>query len=73
VTASVDVFRDPGPFRVSELAAALRCSPDWIHKLIRSEKLHPGRVGTHYRIPADQARALAREVIGAATADSADR
>ncbi len=50
------------PLRVSELAGLLGCSRSYLHKLIKADVLHPGRVGSDYRIPVHEARRLAREI-----------
>jgi excisionase family DNA binding protein len=48
------------PLRVAELADMLNCSPRYIRKLIESEALPAGRVGSDYRIHVSEAAKLAR-------------
>jgi excisionase family DNA binding protein len=48
----------PGPFLVSEVALALRCSSDYIYKCIKAGTIKAGRIGSEYRIPAQEARKL---------------
>jgi len=57
-----DLFRQPGPFRVAEIAAALRCSRRYVHKIIKAGTIKAGRVGRDFRISAREARRLARMV-----------
>lgn len=51
----------PGPFLVSEVALALRCSQDYIYKRIKAGTITAGRIGSEYRIPAGSARKLYSE------------
>ncbi len=58
---AADLFSQEGPFLVPELARVLRCSRGFIYDCIAAGSLSAGRVGTDYRIPADEARRLAIE------------
>lgn len=54
----------PGPFTVTEVAMALRCSTDYIHKCIKAGTVEAGRVGRNYRLNRDEAAKLVRAVLG---------
>ncbi len=58
---AADLFLLDGPFRVPEVAQALRCSPEYLYKCIHAGALTAGKVGDHYRIPVTEARRLASE------------
>jgi excisionase family DNA binding protein len=58
---ALDVFTDPGPFTVAEVARVIHCSTTYLYDCILAGSLAAGRVGAHYRIPADEARRLAVE------------
>lgn len=57
-----DLAEAQGVVTVQELAAVLRCSDSYIYKAIRCGVLETRRLGVEYRIPADAARRLARDV-----------
>jgi excisionase family DNA binding protein len=58
----MDLWRDPGPFTVAELAAVCRVSAGLVRKAIAAGSLRAGRAGRALRIPASAARRWALEV-----------
>ncbi len=54
-----DVFTQDGPFRVPDLARVLRCSTTYLYTCIHEGAVRAGKVGDHYRVPAEEARRLA--------------
>ena len=62
----------PGPFTVTEVALALRCSDEWLYKCIRAGAVKAGRIGRNYRIPASEARRLHFEANGSTATNSAN-
>lgn len=56
-----DLAEAEGSVTVSELALVVRCSERWVRKLIACRAIRFGRVGRNYRIPAEEARRVARE------------
>lgn len=64
--------RLPGPFTVTEVALALRCSDEWLYKCIKAGAIKAGRIGRNYRIPAHEARRLLFEANGANVTNGAN-
>jgi excisionase family DNA binding protein len=71
--SAADLFTQDGPFLVPELARVLRCSRGFLYDCIASGSLAAGKVGSDYRIPADEARRLAIEAGLAKSAKRAKR
>jgi hypothetical protein len=54
-----DLWAQPGPFTLAELAAACRCSVRYLQKAIAAGALDVRRLGRAVRVPASEARRFA--------------